>query len=65
MTDTMIFLAVALVAAGVYIMHLHSIISRYRKWSQEAQTLLISLSMKAAMEEYGFDKEPRSDDEEV
>lgn len=52
MTDTMIFLAVALVAAGIYIMHLHSIIGKYRRWSAEAQTLLLSLSMKQAIEEY-------------
>ena len=67
MTDTMIFLAVALVAAGLYIMHLHSIIGKYRRWSSEAQALLLSLSMKQAIEdydrtekareEYGFDTE--------
>ena len=63
MTDTMIFLAAALIGAGVYIMHLHNIIGKYRRWSAEAQTLLLSLSMKAAMDEYGFDAEPRRDDE--
>ena len=63
MTDSMIFLAVALVASGLYIMHLHSIISRYRKWAAEAQALLMSLSLKAAMEEYGFDVEERKDED--
>ena len=67
MTDTMILLAAALIGAGVYIMHLHNIIGKYRRWASEAQALLLSLSMKQAIEdfdrtekareEYGFDTE--------
>lgn len=55
MIDTYVFLAIALVAAGLYITYLHMVLSRYRRWAAEAQALLMSLSMKAAMEEYGFD----------
>ena len=62
MTDTMIFLTVALIGSGIYITYLHSILSRYRRWSREAQSLLMSFAMKEAMAEYGFDTEPRDDD---
>ncbi len=65
MNDSMIFLSVALVACGVYIVHLHSLLGRYRKWSREASALLMSISMRATMEEYGFDLEPRREDEEA
>ena len=40
MTDTMIFLSAALIAAGVYIMYLHNLLSRYRSWSRQAAALL-------------------------
>lgn len=63
MNDSIIFLSVALIACGLYIVHLHSLLSRYRKWSREASALLMSISMKAAMEEYGFDIEERKDED--
>ena len=62
MIDTYVFLAVALVAAGLYITHLHVVLGRYRRWAAEAQALLMSLSMKAAMEEYGFDLKEKEDE---
>lgn len=75
MTDTMVFLAVALVAAGVYIMYLHSLLSRYRAWSRQASALLMSIAYggmkedkertERAEKEYGFDLYPRSEDEEA
>ena len=64
MIDTYVFLAIALVAAGLYITHLHVVLGRYRKWASQAQALLMSLSMKAAMEEYGFDVKERDECED-
>ena len=63
MIDTYVFLAVALVAAGLYITHLHVVLGRYRRWAAEAQAVLMSLSLKAAMEEYGFDTETKEESE--
>ena len=69
MNDSMIFLSVALVACGLYIMRLHSLLSRYRTWSRQASALLLMVAtgkdedrVARAEQEYGFDLEPRDED---
>ena len=60
--DSMILLAVVCIGLGLYVTHLHNIIRKYRAWSKQASELLMSLAVKSAMEEYGFDMEEREDD---
>jgi hypothetical protein len=70
MNDSMVFLSVALVACGLYIMRLHSLLSRYRAWSRQAASLLMMIAtskdeerVARAEQEYGFDLYPKEDDE--
>ena len=60
--DSMILLAVLCIGMGLYVTHLHGVIRKYRAWSKDASTLLMSLAMSKAAEEYGFDMEEREDD---
>lgn len=46
MSDSMIALSVLVVGLGLYATHQHSVIVRYRRWSQQVSALLTSNVMK-------------------
>ncbi len=61
--DSMILLTVVCIGLGLYVTHLHNTIRKYRAWSKQASELLMSMAMKQAMDEYGFDTEERTDED--
>lgn len=63
MNESLIALSALVVGLGLYATYQHSVIVRYRKWSAQAQSLLIAVTMEKAMKEYGFDLEEDDDDD--